>query len=82
MALKASWFKRIYKSCDGWAIFPNMYGLNGVYKYGNIYINIFTQEYGINSGQMQHWLYIQSSIMQNIVVKIQFYLCQYGIIKV
>ena len=38
MALKASWFKRIYKPCEGWAAFPNMYGLNGVYKYGKIYI--------------------------------------------
>ena len=44
MTLKASWFKRIYKFCEGWASFPNMYSLNGEYKYGNIYIkNIYTK---------------------------------------
>ena len=36
IALKASWFKRIYKSCEGWAAFPNMYGLNNAYVYGNV----------------------------------------------
>ena len=37
-ALKASWFKLIYKSCEGWAAFPNMYGLNNAYVYGNVYL--------------------------------------------
>ena len=37
IALKASWFKLIYKSCEGWAAFPNMYGLNNAYVYGNVY---------------------------------------------
>ena len=38
MALKTSWFKRIYKSKQGWADFPNMYIMNGVY--GVIHLEI------------------------------------------
>ena len=36
--MKASWVKRIYKSDEGWASTPIFYGLDNIYKYGDIFI--------------------------------------------
>ena len=35
--MKASWFKRIYKSTGDWVSIPHIYKLEGVYMYGDIY---------------------------------------------
>ena len=36
--MKASWIKRMYKSDEGWASVPVFYGLNGIYEYGEVYL--------------------------------------------
>ena len=37
MVLKASWVKRIYKSDEGWAAIPKLYGLNMIYRNGDVF---------------------------------------------
>ena len=36
--MKISWFKRIYATNEGWASFPNMYGMDKIYVYGDLYM--------------------------------------------
>ena len=36
--MKASWIKRIYKSDEGWASTPLFYGLDNIYKYGDMFM--------------------------------------------
>ena len=35
--MKVSWFKRLYKSKEGWASVPNFYNMNNIYIYGDLY---------------------------------------------
>ena len=35
--MKVSWFKRLYKSNEGWASIPNFYNMNDIYLYGDLY---------------------------------------------
>ena len=36
--MKASWLKRIYRTNEGWATIPKLYGLNIIYMYGDIFL--------------------------------------------
>ena len=38
--MKASWIKRLYKSNDGWAATPFHYGINRVYEYGDVFLQM------------------------------------------
>ena len=35
--MKISWFKRIYKSKEGWASIPHMYNMGNIYVFGDMY---------------------------------------------
>ena len=37
--MKISWFKRLYTTSEGWASFPNRYGFNLIYIYGDLYLH-------------------------------------------
>ena len=36
--MKLSWFKRLYKTNEGWAALPCTYGMDLIYKYGDLYL--------------------------------------------
>ena len=38
MIMKASWVKRIFKSDEGWTAIQNLYGLNMIYTYGDVFL--------------------------------------------
>ena len=46
--MKASWVKRIFKSDKGWTAIQNIYGLNMINTYGDVFLekNLFATHLG------------------------------------
>ena len=37
-SMKISWYKRLYKTCEGWASYPYAHGMDQIYIYGDLYL--------------------------------------------